>query len=133
MVFSLKEIANELVARFISGPMQFRLVLQPATAICLGIRDGLKDAQAGSPPFLQNLLFQVGCRRECLRKALQRIGRPILVATLIDAIVQFLMFEHVRPLSALTVGTLMMGLPYSAARDLSNRLQSRRRARRLAA
>ena len=43
-------IASQLVAR-VSGPMKFRLVLQPAMAAFLAIRSGLADAKAGRPPY----------------------------------------------------------------------------------
>ncbi len=34
------------------GPMNFRLLLQPAVAIFFAIRAGLRDARNGQPPFL---------------------------------------------------------------------------------
>ena len=126
----MKEIIEELIARVISGPFHFRLIVQPTMAICLGIRDGLVDAKAGAPPFVWGLPFHAGGRKPCLRSALRRLQVPILVATLADAIVQYLMFQHVRPVTALIVGTLLMGLPYSAARGLSNRIRSRGNASR---
>jgi hypothetical protein len=135
MDWSVKKTANELVARVVSGPMQFRFLVQPAMAVCLGIRDGLKDARAGSPPFLRGLFFQPAGRKQYWREALRRIGIPVAIAILLDAIAQFIMFQHIRPLSALLVGALMMGLPYTAARDVANRVRSSRRPlkKRLAA
>src|SRR4051812_2092492 len=47
MDWSLQQIVEELVARITSGPMQFRLIVQPSMALVLGIRDGLSDAKAG--------------------------------------------------------------------------------------
>jgi hypothetical protein len=41
---------RDLVDRF-SGPMKFRLVLQPLMAAFFAIRSGLKDAKSGKPPF----------------------------------------------------------------------------------
>lgn len=34
----------------VSGPMKFRLVLQPMMAALFAIRSGLADARAGKPP-----------------------------------------------------------------------------------
>jgi hypothetical protein len=44
----------------LTGPGRFRFVLQPLTAIVLGIRNGLADARAGRPPYLEGLLFCTG-------------------------------------------------------------------------
>ena len=44
-------IAENLAAR-VSGPMKFRLVVQPITAAIFAIRSGLADATAGKPPYL---------------------------------------------------------------------------------
>ena|SRR5882672_10973390 len=128
MDLSIKEVTDELIARVVSGPLQFRLIMQPTVAVCLGIRDGMKDAKAGSPPFISGLLFHPAGRIRCLQETLRRLRGPVLIASLIDGIVQYLMFQHIRPLVAVTVGTLLMGLPYSAARGFSNRIRSRRRA-----
>jgi hypothetical protein len=43
-------VGTQLVAR-VSGPMKFRLVLQPLMASFLAIRSGLADAKAGKPPW----------------------------------------------------------------------------------
>jgi hypothetical protein len=128
MDFCLKAIFEELVARVVSGPMQFRLILQPLTAVLLGIRDGHHDAKAGTPPLIWSLLFHTEHRKLHLINVLRRLTRPIIIATVIDVIVQYLMFRHVRPLTAVIVGTLLIWLPYSIARGLSNRIITMRRS-----
>jgi hypothetical protein len=95
-------------------------------AACLGIRDGLADFRAGVPALLPTLLSHVGDHAALWKKLLRRLRWSILVATAIDAVVQYLMFRHVRPLSALIVGSTLMALPYGAARTLSNQIRSRR-------
>jgi len=35
----------------ISGPLKFRVVMQPAMAIFLATRSGLKDVRDGKPPY----------------------------------------------------------------------------------
>jgi hypothetical protein len=49
---------EELLSRFIenlmgrvSGPMKFRLILQPVMAAFFAIRSGLKDAREDKPPY----------------------------------------------------------------------------------
>ena len=39
-----------------SGPLAFRLILQPVMATILAILDGLKDARVGRPPYLRTIL-----------------------------------------------------------------------------
>ena len=39
-----------------SGPLAFRLILQPLMATILAILDGLKDARAGRSPYLRTIL-----------------------------------------------------------------------------
>ena len=107
--------------------MHFRLIMQPTMAMLLGIRDGRQDARVGSTPFIWGLLFNRAGLKPDLKGALRRLMVPITIATVLDAVVQYLMFQHVRPLVAVIVGTLLMGLPYSAARGLSNRAFSLRR------
>jgi hypothetical protein len=44
----------------------------------------------------------------------------------LDAIVQYMLFDRIRVLGAVLVGTLVMGLPYSLAREFTNRIVSTR-------
>jgi hypothetical protein len=126
MYWSLKEIGDELIVRVLYGPMHFRFILQPMMAITLGIRDGRQDARAGLPPFIWALLSDSTDRKGRLTRALWRLRVPVAIATGLDAVVQFVMFQHVRPLVAVALGSLLMGFPYSAARGLSNRFRSSR-------
>src|SRR5271156_1755654 len=61
-----REFFQDMLARF-SGPGRFRFILQPIVAIVLGARDGVKDARAGSPPFLWGLLFHPEHRNRLVR------------------------------------------------------------------
>jgi hypothetical protein len=132
MDWSLKQVMDELVQRVLDGPMQFRFVLQPAMAASLGIRDGLADFRAGVPAILPALLTRAGDRASLWKMLLRRLRWSIFAATAIDAAVQYVMFRHIRPLSALIVGSALMALPYCIARGLSNGIRSRRgRPRRL--
>lgn len=114
-------VLDNLVARLI-GEMSFRFILQPAIAIFLGIRDGLMDAKAGTPPFIADLIFNPKNRERQLKSAFHRLLTPIIVATVLDAIAQHLIFGRINPLGAVIVGTLVMGLPYALARGVSNRI-----------
>lgn len=126
-IFS-SQFLEDIVAR-LTGPMSFRFFLQPTVAIVLGIRDGIKDAKLGTPPFVYDVVFRREDRKAALKGALKRLTTPIIVGTLLDAIAQYLIFKQIRPLPALMVGAFVMGVPYSLARGVSNRITSAIRAK----
>ncbi len=114
-------VVERVIAR-VTGPLSLRFVLQPAMAILLGIRDGRLDARAGAPPFGWALVFKKGSRGAAIKSALHALLVPIVVGRVMVAVAQYLIFHQVRPGFALLVGTLVMGLPYVAARGISNRI-----------
>ena len=122
-------LVDKLVSR-LTGEMSFRFVLQPVIAVFLGIRDGLMDAKAGTPPFIADLIFNPKDRERQLKSAFHRLLTPIIVATVLDAIAQHLIFGHVNLLGAVMVGTFVMGLPYALARGASNRIATGLRSRK---
>ncbi len=111
----------------LTGAMNFRFAVQPLTAIALGIRDGILDAKAGTPPFIYNVIFKPENRKEHLKSALNSLLKPIIIGIILDAIAQYLIFEHVRILGAVFMGTCIMGIPYALARGLTNRFVSLRK------
>lgn len=64
-------------------------------------------------------------RQRQLKQALDQLVIPLVVAIVLDGIVQYLLFKRVRVLGAAVVGTLLMGVPYSLARGLTNRARRR--------
>ena len=123
---SFAQILEHLVAR-LTGPMHFRLILQPLVAIALGIRDGLKDARAGRPPFVTDLIVRPEGRKRQLKRALQALVKPIVIAIILDAVAQYLMLGTIYPGAAVFVGVVVMAVPYSLARGLTNRIVSCRK------
>jgi hypothetical protein len=116
---------QDLLAR-LSGPARFRFILQPLVAIFLGTRDGRKDITAGSPPFLWRLIFNGDSpRSELVRGALASLSNLIAIAILLDVISQYLMFREIHPGAALILGPVLIGLPYSLSRALTNRIARR--------
>ncbi len=122
---SFAQFLEHLVAR-LTGPMHFRLIMQPLVAIALGIRDGLKDARAGRPPFVMDLIVRPQGRKRQLKQALETLVKPLIMAIVLDAVAQYLMFQTIYPTAAVFVGIAIMGVPYSLARGLTNRIASAR-------
>jgi hypothetical protein len=126
MDLSLTALLDELATRLSTGPLRFRLIMQPVMAAIVGARAGIVDAKSGMPPFILSLMSRRAASRACLKTAVRHLMVPVFIATALDAMVQYLMFGHIRPLSAVIFGSILMSLPYSIARELSNRIRSRR-------
>jgi hypothetical protein len=120
----------EGIARRFSGPGGFRLIIQPIVAIALGVRAGLIDSKQGEPPYLIALLYHPQRRQALLSNTAKHILKPFTAGVLIDLILQYFIFQRVRIVAALIVGLLLIGLPYSIARGVSNRITTTRRRRR---
>jgi hypothetical protein len=95
-------LVDDMVAR-LHGLGRMRFILQPTVAIILGVRDGVTDARAGSPPFLSALVFLRTGRRELVRGALASV-----LAILLDVVSQFLIFRMVHPGAALLIGPVLI-------------------------
>jgi hypothetical protein len=113
---------SEGVAKRLSGPGSLRFIIQPIVAIMLGIRDGLLDAKAGEPPYLIRMAFHPELRRELWTKTMQNVLKPFIVGVVLDLVLQYFIFQRVRLIPAIIAGLLLIGLPYSLARGITNRI-----------
>jgi|SRR6516225_4389294 hypothetical protein len=110
----------------LKGPGRFRFVMQPAVAIFLGFRTGKADAMAGRPPYILGMLSGTVHRLAALKEAFAELATLIAVAILLDIVSQFLILRQVFPGAALAVGPVLIAIPYSISRALSNRIASRK-------
>jgi hypothetical protein len=106
----------------LTGPGRFRFILQPAVAIFLGIRAGVSDAQARRAPYLLGVVFDSQRRRALLKEAFEQLAVLIAMSILLDALSQFLILHQVFPGPALIVGPVLIALPYSLSRAVTNRI-----------
>lgn len=120
----------ETLDAMLSGPGRLRFILQPLVAIALGIRDGRLDAAAGRAAYVVSILFDPEKRREELASGLATLTRPLFIAILVDMVLQYIIFRSVHIWMAVLVGTVLIALPYVAARGISNRILQRRRTDR---
>jgi hypothetical protein len=116
--------AENMVNR-VSGPMKFRLVLQPTMAALLAIRSGLKDARAGKPPYFWTIATDPTARAELLKDGWKSVGKVFVLALALDVVYQFLELRFVYPGEALIVALLLAIVPYLILRGLVTRLVSR--------
>jgi hypothetical protein len=112
----------------LSGKGQFRLILQPAMAIFLGIRFGIADAKAGTEPFGVRLFTGDHPHWQVFKESISAAAKPLVFAVLMDGFFQYLTLHRVRLLPALIVGGLLVWIPFGFARGFSNRFWRRQHA-----
>ncbi len=121
MFLSYMTILDKLAER-LTGPMHFRFIFQPFVAILLGIRDGRQDAKVGNPPFLLNFFYSPYNREQQIQSAIKTLIKPVLFGIILDSLAQYMIFKQINPGGAFTVGTFVLALPYSLAREIANRI-----------
>jgi hypothetical protein len=117
-----ERVGSQLIAR-VSGPMKFRLVLQPCMAAFFAIRAGLIDAKLGNRPYFWALLFPERRDRATLSKdGWKSVGRVIILAVILDVIYQIWQIHFVYIGEAFIVAFVLALLPYLILRGLVTRL-----------
>ncbi len=120
----LRRVWENLIGRS-SGPMHFRLILQPAVATFLAIRAGLADAREGRPAFLWAAITNPAYRRELLRDGWKDVGKVFSLAAVLDAIYQLIVHRGVYLGELLIVATVLAIVPYVLVRGPVNRMRKR--------
>lgn len=117
----LARIWENLMGR-ITGPMSFRLVLQPAVATFLAIRAGLQDARTGNLPYTWAVLTDPAHRRDRMREGWKTVAKVFVAAVAIDLVYQLIVLRWIYPGEALIVAFLLACVPYLLLRGVVNRL-----------
>jgi hypothetical protein len=112
---------SDMVART-SGPMWFRLVLQPLVAVFFGVRAGLRDAS-----IVTDRVERRDYRGLMFHQAWTDLGKVTLVALVLDVIVQVLVLGTVYPGETLFVVFAIVVVPYQIIRSVVARLPRGRR------
>jgi hypothetical protein len=114
-------IIKDLADR-VSGPMMFRLILQPLMAVVFAIRSGLKDAKENSPPYFWAMVTKPDSRTDMMRDGWKSVGRIFILGIIMDAIYQFSVFRWFYPVEALLVAPTLAIIPYLLIRGPVNRI-----------
>ena len=114
-------ITSQLAAR-IHGPLDFRLVLQPAMAAFFAIRSGLADARDGHAPYFWSLLSDRADRAAIIKDGWKSVGRVFVLAVVLDVVYQLYVLHFVYPGEALIVAFVLAIVPYLILRGLVTRL-----------
>jgi hypothetical protein len=120
-MFDMARIGHDLVAR-VSGPMKFRLVLQPLMASFFAVRAGLADAKAGRPPYFWSLLSDESQLVGRLQDGWRSVGRIFILAVVLDIVYQWIEQRFVYPFEVLLVAFILAIVPYLLVRGLTTRL-----------
>jgi len=118
-------IGHDLVDR-VSGPMKFRLVLQPLMASVYAVISGLKDAKTGKSPYLWTLISNPGHRVDMLTDGWKGVGKVFILAFVLDVVYQIIALHFVYPGEAVIVALLLAIVPYLSLRGLVTRLARKR-------
>ena len=114
-------LVHDLIDR-VSGPMKFRLVLQPLMASIFAIRAGLKDAKTGKPPYFWSLLSDPAHRADMLKDGWKSVGKVFVLAIVLDVVYQIIAEHFVYPGEAIIVAFILAIVPYLILRGLVTRL-----------
>jgi hypothetical protein len=106
-----ERVGTQLLAR-VSGPMKFRLVLQPSMAAFFAIRAGLADAKAGRPPWFWELISNPPERSDMFKEAWKRVGKVFILAVVLDVVYQLIELHFVYPGEALIVAFTLAIVPF---------------------
>jgi hypothetical protein len=117
-------IARDMVDR-VSGPMKFRLVLQPLMASFFAIRSGLADARTGKPPYFWTLVTNPAERADMIKDGWKSVGKVFVLAVVLDVVYQIIEQRFVYPGEAIIVAFVLAIAPYLILRGLVTRLVRR--------
>lgn len=114
-----------MLADRVSGPLDFRFLLQPVVAAILGIRAGIRDAHHGRPAYGWRFVTGEGNRRDLLRDGWQDIARLYVAAVAMDVVYELFVFHWIYPIQSLVVAAVLAVPSYFLIRGLANRLTRR--------
>jgi hypothetical protein len=115
---------DNLIGR-VSGPMKFRLVLQPLMAIIFATRAAIKDAREGHPPYFWAMFTNPAERRKELQSGWKDVGKVFVIAILIDVVYQIIVIKWVYPGELVIVAIILAIVPYLLVRGPLNRILRR--------
>jgi hypothetical protein len=124
----LLRIVENLTAR-VSGPLKFRLVLQPVMAVIFAVLAGLKDAKAGKPAYFWDLMSNPIHRADMIKDGWKDVGKVFILALVLDVAYQIMVLRFVYPGETIIVAFVLAIVPYLILRGPVNRLASRYRSK----
>src|SRR6476620_2061399 len=90
-----------------TGPMSFRLIMQPIMAALFAIRVGINDAREGRQPYLRAIITDKAERYNLLHEGWKSIGRIFLIAVVMDLIYQWIEYRWIFPIETLFIAVVL--------------------------
>jgi hypothetical protein len=112
---------TDMLAR-VTGPMKFRLVLQPLMASFFAIRAGLADARTGRRPYLSKIATDSTVRKQAFEEGWKSVGKVFILAVALDVVYQLWVLKTVYPIQAFVVAVILAIVPYLILRGITNRI-----------
>ena len=122
---SFANLWQNLIGRT-TGPMNLRLLLQPAIAIFFGIRAGLRDAREARKPYLWKFVSMSRSRQSLVKEAWDHVGKVLVIASILDGIYQYIVFHRVYVTGVLIMAVILALIPYLVFRGFVNRIATLR-------
>ncbi len=113
--------ATQLQER-VSGPMKFRIVLQPIMATYFAVRSGLHDARAVADPYFWSFLIGRGHRFELIKDGWQSVGRVVILSAVLDLVYQYFVDSSIHLRAAIIVAFVLAVVPYVIVRGITTRI-----------
>ena len=120
---------DEFLTRFytdmsgrLTGPLTLRLFLQPAVAMFLATRDGIKDAREGRPPHLWRMITgDAAARARRWKETWRAVLKVFCLAVVLDCVYQWMVMRWIYPFEAMVTAVILAILPYILLRGWVDR------------
>jgi hypothetical protein len=104
----------------VTGPMKFRLLLQPTMAAIFAVRAGLADAKAGNAPYFWGLVTDPRHRAQMLQDGWKSVSKIFVLAIVLDVVYQIIVERFLYPGEALVVALVLAIVPYLLVRGVGD-------------
>jgi hypothetical protein len=110
------------------GPMHFRFLMQPLMSLIFAIKAALRDAKAGTVPYLWRFVYSKGTRTLIAKETWKDVGKIFIIGTILDIIYQMVVIfglkteERFYPMESIIVAFALAIIPYVIFRGPVNRL-----------
>ncbi len=110
------------------GPMHFRFLIQPAMSLIFAVAAAIRDAKAGTVPYLWRLVYSKGQRKSIAKEAWLHVGKIFIIGACLDIIYQLIVIFGTKteamfyPLESIIVAFALAIVPYIVLRGPVSRI-----------
>jgi hypothetical protein len=113
------------IVEMLGGPGTLRFLVQPSTAILLGLLHGVRDRRAGQPPLLMAIIRDRSAQLDRLYRALRAIAFPLSIALISSLAFQSFIRARIHFWYGVLYALLFVAIPYFLARGAACRVPRR--------